>query len=242
MSKKGFTMVELLLSMAIFGVLMTAVFFFFTSNQKVVGQQISAASLDNTLRLALARVDELVSQASYIYPADQTLVINGASYTTGAKLLAVLVAEGSTYCADAGGQSYCGYAYSIEDRKPYEAILGEGDLTTGLALVEHVVTGIAWPQHGIPSLNWSSAPITYPLADSIAASSSIGAKLETASFTSFDRSFTFATINATDSLINAVESDIIISLKHQGKDLKSERSSYAYARSIPRGALPKPNQ
>ncbi len=231
-------MLELLLAMAIFGVLMTAVLFFFTSNQKVVGEQMSAASIDNDLRLALLRVNELVSQASYIYPADQTLLIDTSSYTTGANMLAILVAEGTTYCPDSGGQSYCGFGYSIEDRTAYKDILGDGAVTTGLALVEHFVTGVSWPQHGIPTLVWSAKPITYPITDSVMNTSSLGAKLETANYGSFDRNFTFDSINARSSLINATESTIILSLQHGGKNIKSERTSYAYARSIPRGELP----
>lgn len=241
---KGFSLTELLLSMVVFGILMGAMLAFFSSNQKVAGEQISEASIDNNLRLALLRINELVSQASYIYPADQTLTLNAKTYTTGDSAIAILIAEGedNIYCPDAGGQSYCGFIFSVESRAPYEAILGEGSLTTGLALVEHSTSGILWPQHGIPTVNWAGTPVSYPIADSVSAETSLGSNLEAASYNSFDRGFTFDTINSSTSLINATEAYVKISFNYRGKNVTTERSSYAYARSIPRGALPKPNQ
>ncbi len=248
MKKTGFTLTELLMAMSIFGVLMTAMSMFFISNQKVATEQISSASNENNVRLALLRINEIVSQANYIYPSGQTLVLDGKNYSTGQNVLAVLIPENTTYCPPTAstGQTYCGFMFSIENRSTYSAILGVNSSTTGLALIEHRVTGITWAQHTVPSLNWPNTNlISSPVADSVSTNSSLAADLEPADYSSFDRdTFSYgatADISSSKALIKTVNSTVEVSYTFRGKSLETQRSSYVLARAIPRGALPHPN-
>ena len=248
MKKAGFTLTEVLIAMGIFGVLMTAMTMFFIGNQTVATQQISSAATENNVRLALLRINEIVSQANYIYPAGQTLLLNGQSYTTDKNALAVLIPEGTTYCEETAtdGETYCGFLFSVEDRSTYSSILGADTGTTGKVVAEHRITGMSWPQHTLPSLNWPTTNHVYaPVADSVSDNTSLGEDLEAASFISFDRdTFDYGLGTNTSlakALIKTVNSTIEVSFTFKGQPIKTIRSSYILARAIPRGALPHPN-
>jgi prepilin-type N-terminal cleavage/methylation domain-containing protein len=124
--RTGISLIELLISMAILGILLAMLTAFLVNNQQVTTTQISNATLSNDLRLAHLRIGEIVAQAHYIYPSGQTISINGTAYTTGKEALAVLVPRGTTYCDDnnSSDRDYCGFAYVIVNRSPYVSLLG----------------------------------------------------------------------------------------------------------------------
>jgi prepilin-type N-terminal cleavage/methylation domain-containing protein len=183
----GLSLVELLIAMAILGILLAMLSAFLISNQRVTNTQITAATLSNDLRLAHLRISEIVSQAHYIYPSGQTLTLDGKAFTTGPGALAVLVPRGTTYCKAEGSaaRDYCGFAYVIEDRAPYVSLLGMGD-TTNLVIAEYKVVELEWnpvdaadktPAELLALTVWDDVEVS-PVADSVdAANTNLAGKI-----------------------------------------------------------------
>jgi prepilin-type N-terminal cleavage/methylation domain-containing protein len=263
----GFSLVELLMAMGILGLLLALLSGFLISNQKVTTQQITATTLNNDTRLAFLRMTEVVSQAHYIFPPGQTLILNGKTYTTGATTLAALVPANTTYCPII--QDYCGFAFTIEDRTPYAAILGVNAGTTNLALIETTKRGIVWKQSTpktstIPTKvasihTWSDTNATdentpaddfsqFPITDSVdAATSDLASfdRLETATNTNFDNGFDVG-IDVTDTtkydtyLVASVNSSLSLERKTSGKTLSLTRENFVFSRAIPRTSTTSP--
>lgn len=255
----GLSLVELLISMAILGILLALLSAFLINNQRVTSTQITAATLSNDLRLAHLRISEIVSQAHYIYPSGKTLTIDGKTFTTGAATLAVLVPRGTTYCKAIGSTAtktdYCGFAYVIEDRAPYVSLLGLGD-TTDLVIAEYKAEGITWSPSETATADktpaefmttWPSAtPITAnPVADSVNLAETDLAgltKLVVATREgTFDSDAGFdieTTLDKDKVLISAVTSTITLERTINGKSVSVSRDNYVFSKAIPRNSLP----
>ena len=188
--RQGFSLIELLIAAAILGILLALIGAFFASQQRVTSQQVTKATLNNDTRLAMLRMGDIITQASYIYPAGQTINVMGSTNagatgsisenfteTTGQTALAVLLPRyvadspqaSSPYCnaTNAAEGQYCGFLFSIEAAAGYEEILGEDSSSTGLVLVERKVAGLTWEQRKLPNLTWTGTLFKSPLASSV---------------------------------------------------------------------------
>ncbi len=252
----GLSLVELLISMAILGILLAILSAFLINNQRVTSTQITAATLSNDLRLAHLRIAEIVSQAHYIYPSGQVLTINGNTYTTGAAALAVLVPRGTTYCKTTGSadtrRDYCGFAYVIDDRAPYTALLGLGAATDEV-IAEYKIQNLNWSPEDATNKDktpaeflttWLDAEVS-PVADSVDAATTDLAG--TAKLVAAPRKGTFdekagfditTTLDKPEALISAVTSTIALTRTINGRPVSVTRDSYVFSKAIPRSALP----
>jgi prepilin-type N-terminal cleavage/methylation domain-containing protein len=247
MKKHGFSIVELLISMGILGVLLALLSSFLFSNQRLTSEQITAATLENDTRLAFLRMSEVISQAQYIFPEGQTLTIDGQLFTIGANAIAVLVPNNTTYC-DADTGTYCGYAYTVEARTLFAAVLGPEAGTSGLALIETKVLNLEWladviPAHTAALSTWlaNGNPDDFrrsPITDSVDASATDLFTSRLASSNKFDERFNTSDPLASDALLNAIESKLFLRRTIRGKNLSVERSNYVFSRAIPRNTLP----
>jgi prepilin-type N-terminal cleavage/methylation domain-containing protein len=250
--RSGFSIVELLISMGILGVLLSLLSSFLISNQKVTTDQITHVTLENDTRLAFLRMSEVLSQAQYIFPADQTLVLDGQNFTTGSRAIAVLIPAGTTYC-QGKTKTYCGFAFTIEDRGPFKAMLGPNNGTSGLALIETRVQNLKWDQEVVPTLDadlskWSSKGIPNdfrrsPITDSIKDSqTNLILTSKTATYSDFDTDkFDFNQnddTNYSDDLLLAVESKLSLERSVRGRNLSIDRTNFVFSRAIPRSGLP----
>jgi prepilin-type N-terminal cleavage/methylation domain-containing protein len=263
--KLGLSLVELLVAMAILGILLAMLSAFLISNQRVTTTQITAATLSNDLRLAHLRIGEIISQAHYIYPSGQNLTIDGKTFTTGATALAVLVPRGTTYCKAEGATvtdtDYCGFAYVIEDRTPYVSLLGLGD-TTNQVIAEYKVEKLKWSP--LDTTNAGKTPAEFltvwddpevsPVADSVDATNTnlagiifAGTTKEKVALTmssrtgTFDEKANFSTTvldNDKKALVSGVTSTITLERTMNGKPISVSRDNYVFSKAIPRSSLP----
>lgn len=251
----GLTIIEVLIAAALLGILLAALGSVFTTNLRVSTQQISAADAELTIRLSLLRLQEIISQAHYIYPAGQTLTLQTAdgprTFTTGADALAVLIPQTGTssYCPGTANL-YCGRLYSIEARTPYQAILGADTAATNYALIEWQAENIVWQQNRVPAVAITTWADTRPnvMADSVIPAASGGSSLaaadnlnlaSTGAIYDNDAVPRFTSTGAQDvpsALIAAVAPNLIVDY---GRG-RVERSSYAFSYAIPRTQQPNP--
>jgi prepilin-type N-terminal cleavage/methylation domain-containing protein len=255
MNRKGITLVELLVGMSIFLILLGALSTFFASNQRVASQQITSGNASLVARQSLLRLNELLFQAAYIYPANQpiTLTVDGTAktLTTGASVLAFLIPQSasSPYCTGTA-QTYCGFVYSIESRVPFADVLGNRTDVTGFALLEHKVDGaqrINWSVGTIPTRTWGQATVGV-VADSVDnAISDLGsaANLQLSDATKVpdgERStFSYTSTVTANALIQSVNYTLSIRYNQRGQAISSQQTGYTFSRVIPRIALPNPN-
>jgi len=255
MRTKGFTLIELLISMAVFGVILVLTTSMIIKNQQVANRQIVTQQAKEDTRLALLRISELFSSASYVYPDNQTLTLpDGSSTTTGGNALALLVPWGSPYCNDGGANpydpnsahrsQYCAVVYNLENRINHENVLGANPHASGKVLVEHVIKWVSWPPNTLPRRDFSGfAEATGVVADSVApthtsviytinslsqsSSKPIDSLLNTANDTSNPA-------NAYALIDNVV---MELAIQYQGQPRQTERRNL-FARAVPRSAPP----
>lgn len=244
MGKNGFTLIELMVSMVILGLVLALSSSLILGNQKITAQSVTQNQMSEDARLGLFRLTEMVSQASYIYPTGQKITLpGGTSVTTGAQVLAFLVPWESPYCTDgiaANVASYCAFVYRTEARAPYAAKLGAAaSNNTGQVLVEYEYRWLSWPPN-VPSANWGTLTLASAgvVADSVdAAITNLYNKVRLATNPSpVDSNLKVDASTPTSdpaALINSVEPVLGLSLTG---GTKLSRSEVIFARAIPRNA------
>jgi prepilin-type N-terminal cleavage/methylation domain-containing protein len=97
----GFTLVELLIGMAILGVILVAAGSLLQGNQKVTADTQTRSNALGDARGALSRMTESFNQASYIFPMGVTIKFSSdgqaKSILTGPEAVAALIAQSGTY-------------------------------------------------------------------------------------------------------------------------------------------------
>ncbi len=251
----GFTLIDLLVSMVILGVILIATTDLIVKNQQVANRQIVAQQAKEDARLALLRMSELFSGAAYVYPGDQLLALpDGSSITTGDSALAVLMPWGGPYCNDGGSapydpgsvnrNSYCAVIYALDERSKYVDVLGANPKASDKVLVEHVIKWIDWPVNSLPTRDFSGmSQITGIVADSVAANHTTmeysTGSLSQVTHKPIDPLLLSAheTSNPADAKALIDNVSVELGLKHRGKPLQTERRNL-FARAVPRSAPP----
>lgn len=257
---QGFTIIEVIISTVILGILLAITTALLGSTQQLAYRQINSGDVDQDARLALLRIGEVASQAAYIYPASQALTVpGGTTVTTGARALALLVPAGTPYCPVATGvttsSQYCAFIYRTLARSTLVATLGaQPRNNSGSVLVEDRIQGVTWnspsdassttlPTAALTNFNtYPAANVTQGvIADSVSTTTgdTTFATLQVSSTgSSYDKSFatspTTANTNA-NALIQAVQPQITLAYTN---GISVKRSTFIYARSVPRGAPP----
>lgn len=80
--KEAFTIVELLVAMAIFGIILTLVLSALRTGSNTLGVIVGEADIIEDARAASAIIADEISQAAYIYPPGTELTLNTTGYTT----------------------------------------------------------------------------------------------------------------------------------------------------------------
>jgi prepilin-type N-terminal cleavage/methylation domain-containing protein len=163
---QGFTLVELLIGMAILGVILVAAAGLLQSNQQVTNTAQTRSNALGDTRGAMARMTEAISQAAYIYPENAVLKVSGGlagqgtsnQVTTGNNAVAVLISSDSSVTPPL----YKAVIYYIADRSEtsFAADLPSiaSDRIAQNVLVEATVNGVPWasgtrptPDMGLPA-------------------------------------------------------------------------------------------
>jgi prepilin-type N-terminal cleavage/methylation domain-containing protein len=161
----GFTTLEMLLAMAVLGLILAIAAALLQTNQRVSdAQQARTNSLEDA-RMAASRMAETINQAAYIYPAGKQITsgtglggVNGV--TTGTDALALLVPDG----LNSTPRRYHGVVFYLADRQKFLADLPNlpGNRIAPWVLVEARTgldgTGaITWALDTLPPLVWSAS-------------------------------------------------------------------------------------
>jgi prepilin-type N-terminal cleavage/methylation domain-containing protein len=162
----GFTTLEMLLAMAVLGLILAIAAALLQSNQRVSdAQQARTGSLEDA-RMAASRMAETINQAAYIYPTGQQLRIKSGiglggvnGVTTGSDALALLVPDG----LNSTPRGYHGVVFYLADRQKFLADLPNlpSNRVAPWVLVE-ARTGlegagaIGWATDTLPILKWDA--------------------------------------------------------------------------------------
>ncbi len=240
----GITLVELLIGMAILGIILTVGSALMISTGRISNQQDRLVEAAASARLALFRMGEIVRQAAYVYPAGTTITVPGqGSFVTGEEALAVLVPAGSTYC-DIGGSLYCGFLYGITNRAAFSPPLpAQG--ATNEALVEVRVEGIDWPKDAVPALTLTSWPAGAAglVSDGLDRSgTNLGARLFIAPIEAvYDTAVNFSidpSVMTARSLVNGADVSVNIRRLGTAGNADSQQRVEVFTRSVPRSVPP----
>lgn len=267
----GLTLVEVLISMGIFGLIMTAALATLFSTNQLTDVQVTSAQADSSLRQVEVRMKEVLEQAHYIYPPNTRIHLSGRTptpggskvmrrqrFTVGGGTLAALVPSGTTYC-DEPTQTYCLYSYIVMNRSRFSEILPDNPSITGRVLTEWRVTGINWPRDSVPAqtitdLGGASVGI---VADSILwnGEGDVRTRLTPTSNVQastlqgqYDNSSLWNTGTSSrnrkqsNALLNMIEPRLAMEYSKRGKEAVAYRRITILARSIPRGAPPIPKE
>ncbi len=177
-SQSGFTLVELLISMAILGVILTVTSSILQVNQKGVNAQQSRTASTGDARAAMTRISEQLAQAAYIYPSGITISVSSGikgqgtinRVTTGSSTIAVLVADG----LNSTPPKYDGVIFYVTARSNFSTdlpSLPSGTFSPNVlvrAAVETTGAGlITWAVNATPPTTWGAAAVEGVLADGI---------------------------------------------------------------------------
>ncbi len=164
MDRRGLTLVELLVAMAIAGVVLLLLTQAVIGSTRYSHRQSQRLTAQEDLRLAFLRLNEVGSSAAYIYPeikSSQPPIVlpDGTRLRTRKKALAFLVPKGTTYCPDESGApqgAYCLFVYYWEKRNKHIPPLGPSRDGSGWLLVEAKVRWVTWPINEVPPRDFSS--------------------------------------------------------------------------------------
>ncbi len=239
----GITLVELLIGMAILGIILAVASNLLISTGRVSSQQDRQVDAAANARLALFRIGEIVRQAAYVYPPGVTITSGGESYTTGPGALAVLVPAGTTYCA-ASTQVYCGFVYAISDRDEFVPPLPARGPTQD-ALVELRVEQLVWAKDAVPAtaiLSWPDGDLGLLSDGAVAAGTDLGTNVRVSPLeTIYDSAASFSSdpgTISTNSLINGVEVSISLTRQSAGGNAGVTQQLEVFTRAVPRSAPP----
>lgn len=250
LDSKGISLVELLVAMAVLALILSLSSRLIFQNQDITTRQVLAGRVNEDARLAILRISDVVSQASYIFPNNATITVQtGATTTavvTGDDALAVLVPPQTAYCPLTTTQ-YCGFLYRLEARAPYTTDLGNTPGNSGWVLVEYQARGLTWNANTNPTSvanNWASASFSSHgvVADSVNDNDTDLSLLAFAGIASVvDQILAIPTetvsvsLNSTNALIGSVRVRIGIAYSN---GLQATRQSDILARGIPRAVPP----
>jgi prepilin-type N-terminal cleavage/methylation domain-containing protein len=157
--RKGLSLLEILLALSLLGGILLLANQLMFQNQTIASRQLLQRQASEDARLTMLRLSEILSQASFIYPLNQTIQLpGGINQITGQSALAALVAAGSPYCPTdvAATGTYCGFLYRLEPRSSYLSELGQQPLAGSNVLIEYRLAPLTWPRDIPPSRNWAA--------------------------------------------------------------------------------------
>ena len=169
---RGITLVELVVGMAILGVILLAANSLLQVNQRATLEQQTRTNALSDARAAITRMTENISAAAYIYPAETDINVLtsrcAVTIRTGSGALALLIPDGSRKSPP----TYHGVIYHLADRASptFAADLPSlpADRIAQLVLVEARLgdtTGvgggaIAWAKDTLPRRDWAGTGVT----------------------------------------------------------------------------------
>lgn len=238
---QGFTLIETLITMLMLGILLTIVVQMFSSQNRVNNNLLSFSELTADARMTTVRMNELLSQAAYIYPAGQTIALpGGVNVVTGKEAVAFLLASRTPYCTSAA-RTYCGVLYRIEARAGYESILGINGKLSPFVITERIYTGFNWAQLNTgaqTSRSWTALTLTNNTVGLVAdavdnVNTDLGSNLIVATRTSdYDRALQIGVpSNNANALVQAVRPRITLRIL---PDRSATREFSVFAQPIPR--------
>ncbi|GEM84907.1 PilW family protein [Meiothermus hypogaeus] len=250
LSSRGITLVELLVAMAVLGLVLSLSSRLIFQNQDITTRQVLAGRVNEDVRQATLRMSDVISQAGYIFPNNATITVQtgvtNTAVVTGDDALAVLVPPRTAYCPLTTNQ-YCGFLYRLEPRDPYTADLGNTPGNSGWVLVEYQARGLTWNANTNPTSvanNWTSAGFKSRgvVADSV---TDDGTNLSLLSFagiaSEIDRVLAIPTntisvnLDSANALIGSVRVEVAIAYAN---GLRATRQTDILARGIPRAVPP----
>jgi prepilin-type N-terminal cleavage/methylation domain-containing protein len=162
---RGFTTLEMLLAMAVLGIILTIAAAFLQSNQRATDAQQARTTTLEDARMAASRIAEAINQAAYIYPAGVRIQVTGGmvgrgginGVTTGSDALALLLPDG----LNSTPRRYRGVIYYLADRQKFLSDLPDlpSNRIAPWALVEARTNpdgsgAIVWNRDTLPGLDW----------------------------------------------------------------------------------------
>lgn len=154
--RAAFTVVELLVAMAIFTILLAALGSYISTSQRTINiQQARTAALIDARNLA-GYLSEQVAQASYIYPKGTILKVKvdtaNKDITVGKSALAFLVANEGTPCTESEACLYNGMVFYIDDRSNYSDQLPLDSTGSDKVMVKgETSTAFKWTPDTVPA-------------------------------------------------------------------------------------------
>jgi prepilin-type N-terminal cleavage/methylation domain-containing protein len=185
--QRGFTVLEMLLAMAILGIVLVVASALLQSNQAAASTQQSRTTSLEDGRAAMSRIAETLSRAAYIYPSGVTITVTSGligtstanSITTGSGALAMLLYDN----LNASTKGYYGVIFYLTDRSKTKFAADLSSLPTNRigqsVLVEARTTQtgagpITWALNANPAVTskaWSAVINEGVLADGVVSSS-----------------------------------------------------------------------
>lgn len=236
----GYTLLELLVAMALLGVVLLLAGSLFASSNAYTTLTITSAELEEDARLGLLRITEVTTQAAYIYPTGKTLTLKTGSVTTGKDTLALLVPAESPYCPSVtlvNAARYCLFVYHAQPRSAYAGVLPRIKNPTADVLVERRVQWVDWPVNTLPITDFTAlTPVSGVVADSIDTAVTDFSVLEVSRQGGVMDSIlqTSVPVTAATALIQVARPLLAVQVDR----VKVQRAGYIFVRSIPRATPP----
>lgn len=240
---QGFTLIEILLAIGIFGVVMVIASEVFSNANTYTTLTVSSADLEEDVRLGVLRMTEVTSQASYIYPNGVTISWTGGTVTTGKLALALLAPSGTPYCPldlAANKSRYCLFIYRTQPRSGYSSTLPARKNVTADVIVEQRLRWVEWRDKTSPLTVYPNVPplsLTQGvLVDSVDTTLSDLSQLEVGSQRGSDPLNIGVGVANTDPTALIQVARPLISVRVNST--RAQRSGYIFVRSIPRATPP----
>jgi prepilin-type N-terminal cleavage/methylation domain-containing protein len=162
----GFTTLEMLLAMAVLGIILAIAAGLLQSNQRATDAQQARTNTLEDARMAASRIAEAINQAAYIYPAGKRITANGMTgrggangITTGGDALVLLLPDG----LNSTPRRYHGVVYYLTERAKFPNDLPNlpSNRVAPLVLVEARTNpdgpgAITWVRDSLPPLDWDT--------------------------------------------------------------------------------------